>query len=119
MLYLLSLRLHPQKSYQLCYAGAWGNGDTRGIAGVAGLADRAVVSCNAFSPGSAFSSTMTSVGAATQDVVSCLKYVATVNAHWVVSAAAAVLVLHVMDLARFMQLPAVYVHIQGPAYEIQ
>jgi hypothetical protein len=42
-------------------AGGWGNGDTRGIAGVLGPTSGGIVMCNAFSPGSYFSSSMVQV----------------------------------------------------------
>eukprot|EP00775_Hariotina_reticulata_P002403 gene2403-2707_t len=57
-------------------AGAWGGGDTRGIAGLAGPAANSIISCNTFG---------TSKGAAITDIVRCLQHAVSRNAAWVIN----------------------------------
>ncbi|WIA40762.1 hypothetical protein OEZ86_004442 [Tetradesmus obliquus] len=66
-------------------AGGWGNGDSRGIAGVLGPTSSGLVMCNAFSPGSYFSSSMVQVAASTQDLLACYNHTRSVDAHWVIN----------------------------------
>jgi hypothetical protein len=57
-------------------AGGWGNGDTRGIAGVVGPTGNGVVSCNAYG---------SDPGAHDSDIVQCLVHAVARSAHWVVN----------------------------------
>ena len=57
-------------------AGGWGDGDTRGVAGIVGPARASLLSCNVFGMGE---------GSATSDIVKCLVHAVQRGAHWVVN----------------------------------
>ncbi|WIA21689.1 hypothetical protein OEZ85_000857 [Tetradesmus obliquus] len=64
-------------------AGAWNNGDSRGIAGVVGPARSSMLSCNCFGRGTGACSD--SVTATLKDVASCLAHASSQSAHWVIN----------------------------------
>jgi hypothetical protein len=71
-------------------AGGWGNGDTRGIAGVVGPTGNGVVSCNVFGE---------YPWAYDSDIVKCLVHAVQRSAHWVVNLSLGVRHFHTLVTA--------------------